>query len=952
MTSLFSRLLAGSDMAKSIRPGASGTPPIEEKASALTAAAVSAAAQAVLHEQEQSPSLLLSQKKPNGRGVLTRPGADLPTSSQRYSTNSPTAQSSNNTSRHNTIHKNDKDVSQRGMIKRKLDKNSSASKNNDGTSSVDDSDGTQSEIIAYDDDKDRRNEKSSEGDKSSLPSKNSGGSSVSSSSVSSSSVSSSSVSSSSVSSSSVSSSDSHEEKTNDGVKSNNKVATKAAQKPTSTAIVTSRKDQHNLSSLEKRESSVEETTTHASSNKRNLPKDSSPTHAAKDSPSPSRNQQRNRALSHDSLAAVLAQQGYESPAQSEWDDESTKGSPPKQSADAPRASVPITKPTNMNKLESVAPNKGARSVTEEDLTHVQKKDTLPSTTTVLAPKSKEDSIPEDAADIASFEFVSLPDMEEDPIPKIDLPLAKMNPAQKKTSMIPLRRSSRRRKRVDEGMKQPEKDVSPTTKDTEPIEEAPITITGDMEEDLSPKAAPPRDRGADPISKVDSTRPLRRSKRIKRIEESTEQLNEHNLLPSTNEEEPIDGASLSPSHSASSQSDNDSTTSNSTVTDIAQIQNKSQSPSSKRREKRKAFRKSHNTPWETTFELLTDYKQKHGTASVPYSFVHQKIHLGKWVANQRTFYKNKKLSNSRFEALNSIGFVWKPPSERWQKPWMDHYKSLLEYADTHDGSTNVPRHYTQNKKLGMWVSRQRNRYQKHNLDAEQICLLESIDFQWDLKRDKCRSQWMEMFQKLKSYKEKNNGSIAIPNTSKIKNDKELRRLSDWIKIQRKHLRSNTMVKARSDLLASINFAKNGTLQRQTEDWMPMYEKLVQYKNRNGSTLVPMRYPEDQALSNWVRHQRRHCKRDDLRQRLDNIGFVWSTRNEKIPQIVTRKTLRNSNSSRPKKRGDRKSFGKVSTETTEATHRRKRRRLPTSNNIESEGTGTIDTDGPFVEETIEV
>ena len=61
------------------------------------------------------------------------------------------------------------------------------------------------------------------------------------------------------------------------------------------------------------------------------------------------------------------------------------------------------------------------------------------------------------------------------------------------------------------------------------------------------------------------------------------------------------------------------------------------------------------------------------------------------------------------------------------------------------------------------------------------------------------------------------------------------------------------------------------------WHLQYEKLVEFKQKNGHFLVPFRYEQDRPLGKWVIRQRIiHTKkkmRQDRKELLDKIEFVW-------------------------------------------------------------------------------
>ena len=58
-------------------------------------------------------------------------------------------------------------------------------------------------------------------------------------------------------------------------------------------------------------------------------------------------------------------------------------------------------------------------------------------------------------------------------------------------------------------------------------------------------------------------------------------------------------------------------------------------------------------FQTRYEQASAYYEEHGNSNIT------KISgsLGTWIVNQRINYKNHKLSEERFEALNAIGMIW-------------------------------------------------------------------------------------------------------------------------------------------------------------------------------------------------------------------------------------------------------------------------------------------------------
>jgi len=200
---------------------------------------------------------------------------------------------------------------------------------------------------------------------------------------------------------------------------------------------------------------------------------------------------------------------------------------------------------------------------------------------------------------------------------------------------------------------------------------------------------------------------------------------------------------------------------------------------------------HHARWEGKFQLLVEYEKKHKTTTMPYSV----SPLGQWITNQRSNYRDGKLTEYRVHRLNSIGFVWQVKSHAPQAPWMEMYNRLLSYRDQHDGSTNVPQTSIEYHRLGGWVHKQRYNYQQGVIPNERITFLESIGFQWQLKK-----KWMVMYQRLEAYKMKYKNT-CVPHGYMHKVDPQL---DMWVRNQRHYCK----VKERIDLLNDIGFAWDG------------------------------------------------------------------------------------------------------------------------------------------------
>jgi Helicase associated domain len=198
-----------------------------------------------------------------------------------------------------------------------------------------------------------------------------------------------------------------------------------------------------------------------------------------------------------------------------------------------------------------------------------------------------------------------------------------------------------------------------------------------------------------------------------------------------------------------------------------------------------------------FIRLQEYKEKHGDCLVPKRFK-EDSKLGTWVDTQRVQYKKMKkklasqgveyegptdtqeddegteeceegtgasgkpvvgrLTNDRIRRLENLGFMWSLRDD-WQK----HYEELKEYKKQY-GHCNVPARYAKNRRLGIWVSAQRQQYKimqtpaelrpkrSASLTQDRINMLNKLTFTWTIRsRDSFGESWNQRLQDLREYK---------------------------------------------------------------------------------------------------------------------------------------------------------------------------------------------------------
>ena len=127
-----------------------------------------------------------------------------------------------------------------------------------------------------------------------------------------------------------------------------------------------------------------------------------------------------------------------------------------------------------------------------------------------------------------------------------------------------------------------------------------------------------------------------------------------------------------------------------------------------------------------------------------------------------------MTEERIQRLENMGFVWSLRDD-----WMKHFAELKAYKQEF-GNCNVPARYSKNRRLGIWVSAQRQQYKilkspgydskkqrPSSLTEERIELLSLLGFTWTIRsRDSLGESWNQRLQDLMEYKDKH-GNCLVP-----------------------------------------------------------------------------------------------------------------------------------------------------------------------------------------------
>ena len=193
-------------------------------------------------------------------------------------------------------------------------------------------------------------------------------------------------------------------------------------------------------------------------------------------------------------------------------------------------------------------------------------------------------------------------------------------------------------------------------------------------------------------------------------------------------------------------------------------------------------------WHKRYNELIQYKLTHGDCEIPAGYT-ENPPLASWVNTQRQTYKKNQLSPDKIKLLKDIGFEWESYKYQWNKV----YNELLQYKSTH-GDCEVPKGYSENPSLALWVKTQRKAYKKQQLSPDKIKLLEDIGFDWV----PLKSQWHKAYDELVQYKLAH-GNCLVPYGYT-----ENPTLASWVNTQRQAYKNNQLSQEKIKLLIDVGF----------------------------------------------------------------------------------------------------------------------------------------------------
>lgn len=303
---------------------------------------------------------------------------------------------------------------------------------------------------------------------------------------------------------------------------------------------------------------------------------------------------------------------------------------------------------------------------------------------------------------------------------------------------------------------------------------------------------------------------------------------------------------------------------------------------RRRTNEPVERNSYNAQWEEMFKALVSYHKTHGNFQVPLD--KENGTLRRWMQTQQNLKRKGTIKPDRLQKLNDIDFPWSIESpaipNRFGKDnegyWLKMFDQLFSFVIKHNHAI-IPRGDNVTKPLALWLVKQRKLFRYGKLPQEKIEKFKRINVDLAYNRtQEFENIWMGRYNELVAFKELN--GHCNPSARK-ENEKSL---GAWVLLQRMDNKKKLLEEYKVELLNKIDFVWNGEksskIFKQKDDvWLIKYQKLLDYKTKNNTTIVPQHNKE---LGRWVNDQRVNFKRNKLTQfridKLNEINFVWDVK----------------------------------------------------------------------------
>lgn len=298
-------------------------------------------------------------------------------------------------------------------------------------------------------------------------------------------------------------------------------------------------------------------------------------------------------------------------------------------------------------------------------------------------------------------------------------------------------------------------------------------------------------------------------------------------------------------------------------------------------------------WERRYARLVEFHRRQGHVNV---VGHPDRTLRKWVLQQREDYARGTLEGPLIIRLESLGFSWQMPragatprapgEPKGESIWDQRFSELQAFFSQH-GHFRVPKNRDEMKQLRGWVVSQRVYYRSGSLRPAHRQKLESLGLPWNPGQSftgvSLTDQWAVHLHDLIAFKQQH-GHIRIP-----RHEGPHKKLWGWLMNQRSLFRKGKLPAERHKQLEeqvpewisppSLTAQSHGVSLLSFDQRLA---ELREFQAQHGHVNVPVKYPPNKALGNWISNCRIAWKKGQLNakrlQQLNDVGFIWqSSRN---------------------------------------------------------------------------
>jgi hypothetical protein len=279
-------------------------------------------------------------------------------------------------------------------------------------------------------------------------------------------------------------------------------------------------------------------------------------------------------------------------------------------------------------------------------------------------------------------------------------------------------------------------------------------------------------------------------------------------------------------------------------------------------------------WYDMYEYLKQYKSEHpDTIGIPATYICENgKNLYTWCQNQRRLMRQKKLSQSKIELLDSIDFEWVVKRVLpLSTTWLAMYNKAKQYYLQHD---NLRVSRQENASLYTWIILQRSYRKRGDLAQRKILLLDKINMDWEHQNNK---KWMQYYHLARTYVKKHG---KLP-TIRKNNDENERRILSWFLNQQKRRKASTLEDRQLELLETLDPYWNW----RKDQWEKGYELLAKFYYTNFDFNVPHDYVKDGVnLYRFLTQRRREFREEKLskerQEKLNSLSPYWIGRRTRI------------------------------------------------------------------------